>query len=157
MLKKLVLSMLLLALPIYAQIPLPKPHDGGDYWIRNEDTWLDWEVICNELAGRLTPIWPMDDQDPGALLSIDWLVPQWPVIRTFGKGERLQAVPDEGGGILIKDIDGSSWMKVQTRDGRFCFVRANAKYVRPVKPVAPAPLEPLSDEQLWETTTPPEH
>jgi hypothetical protein len=127
---------------------LPKPHGGGDYWIYNENTWMDWEVICNELAGRITPAWPEDDQAPGALLKIDWLVPQWPVVAKFGKGQRLHAVPDEGGGILIKDIDGSSWMKVESGVGGFCFVRANAKYIRPVRPLpgqAPPPEAPAEE------------
>jgi hypothetical protein len=100
------------------------------------------------LAGRLTPNWPADDRDPGALLKIDWLVPRWPVVATFSKGQRLRAVPDEGGGILIKDIDGSSWMKVETGTGGFCFVRANSKYVRPVQPPAPVVAPPAEPTEL---------
>src|SRR5688572_86106 len=100
MLKKLALILLLATLPVWAEPPVPKPHGGGDYWIYNEDTWVDWEVTCKELAGRMTPSWPVDEAAPGALLKVDWLVPQWPVVARFGKGQRLQAVPDEGGGIL---------------------------------------------------------
>lgn len=125
-----------------AQPPVPKPHSGGDYWIYNEHTWLDWEVVSNELVGRLTPQWPANEHEPGALLKVDWLVPQWPVVARFSKGTRLRAVPDEVGGILIKDIDGGSWMKVATPDGRFCFVRANARYIKPVRPVAAPPPNP---------------
>jgi hypothetical protein len=99
-------------------------------------------VVCPELVGRITPAWPADDQEPEALLKIDWLVPQWPVVARFGKGTRLQAVPDEVGGILIKDIDGGSWMKVRSPQGGFCFVRANAKYVKPVRPLPPAAAAP---------------
>jgi hypothetical protein len=148
MLKKLVIAVLFCLLPAFPQ-PVPKPHGGGDYWIYNEHTWLDWEVTCPELVGRITPAWPQDDQAPGALLKIDWLVPQWPVVAKFVKGTRLHAVPDEGGGILIKDIDGSSWMKVDSGKGGFCFVRANSKYIRPVKPLpppAPPMVEPPSPQ-----------
>ena len=140
MLKSLLLmvALALATVPAAAQPPVPKPHSGGDYWIYNEHTWLDWEVVCGELAGRMTPAWPDNDQEPEALLKIDWLVPQWPVVARFGKGTRLQAVPDEGGGILIKDIDGSSWMKVRSDKG-FCFVRANSKFIKPVRPLPPPP------------------
>lgn len=148
MLKRLLISVLLLTATGYAQ-PLPKPHGGGDYWIYNENTWLDWEVVSNELNGRLTPTWPEDEQAPGALLKIDWVVPRWPVVTQFRKGQRLRAQPDEVGGILIKDIDGGSWMKVDIGDGRFCFVRANSKYIKPVKivPVAPPVAEPVVEPE----------
>ncbi len=147
MLKKLLFSALLaaslpLAQPAFAEPPVPKAHAGGDYWIYNEHCWMDWEVICPELVGRITPTWPETDDDPGALLKIDWLVPQWPVVARFAKGARLRAVPDEVGGILIKDIDGGSWMKVETPNGRFCFVRANSKYIRPIRVAAKAPATP---------------
>jgi hypothetical protein len=145
MLKKLLIVFVLCSWPALAEPPVPKPHSGGDYWIYNEHTWLDWEVVCTELVGRMTPSWPQDDQDPGALLKVDWLVPQWPVVAKFAKGTRLQAIPDEVGGILIKDIDGSSWMKVDTGKGGFCFVRANAKYLKPVRPVVQATQPAVAD------------
>lgn len=146
MLKKLLISALLAAaLPVaaaFAEPPVPKAHSGGDYWIYNEHTWVDWEVTCPELVGRITPTWPEDEEEPGALLKVDWLVPQWPAVARYAKGTRLKAVPDECGGILIKDIDGSSWMKVETPNGKFCFVRANAKFIRPIRVAAKAPVAP---------------
>lgn len=139
--KALLLLLCLVAFPAAAQSVPPKPRDGGDYWLRDEESWLDWEVICPELAGRLTPEWPADESSPEALYKIDWLVFRWPKVDTFVKGERLRAVPDEVGGILIKDIDGGTWMKVETHNGRFCFVRANGKYLRPVAPPKPATVQ----------------
>lgn len=140
MLKKLMLTVLLLSalLPALAEPPVPKASAGGDYWIYNEDTWLDWEVTTKELVGRITPEWPENEQAPDALLKIDWLVPQWPVVARYPQGSRLRAVPDDCGGILIKDIDGGSWMKVESPKGGFCFVRANSKYIKPVRPAAQA-------------------
>lgn len=166
--KTLLILCCLLALPLSAQtqapIP-PKPRDGGEYWLRDEDTWLDWEVLSSELAGRLTPDWPADESSPEALYNIDWLVFKWPKIVTFSKGERLRAVPDEVGGILIKDIDGGTWMKVQAPNGGFCFVRANGKYVRPVAPrtadaprpahnSAPSPVETPHSSTLISAPSP---
>lgn len=143
--KTFVIMACLLVLPTAAQgANPPRPRDGGDYWLRDEETWLDWEVICPELAGRLTPSWPSDESSPEALYKIDWLVFQWPKVDQFVKGERLRAIPDEVGGILIKDIDGGTWMKVQTRNGGFCFVRANGKYVRPVVAPKAPPVEKVA-------------
>lgn len=139
--KALLLLLCLVAFPAAAQSVPPKPRDGGDYWLRDEESWLDWEVICPELAGRLTPEWPADESSPEALYKIDWLVFRWPKVDTFVKGERLRAVPDEVGGILIKDIDGGTWMKVETHNGGFCFVRANGKYLRPVAAPKPATVQ----------------
>lgn len=115
----------------WAQAPLPRAYGGGDYWVRSEHTWYDWEVTCPELAGRLPTNWPEDEEVAGALLGIDWTANRWPVIARFKRGERLRVKPDLAGGFLIKDIDGSSWMKVDLGEGRICFVRANARYVRP--------------------------
>jgi len=133
-------------------IPMPRPYPGGDYWVRNEHTWMDWEVQSAELSGRLCRDWPQDDQQPGALLHIDWNVQRWPVVTSFRKGDRLRVKPDEAGGFLIKDIDGNSWMKVDLGADQFCFVRAHARYVKPVQvtPVeTPSPL-PAQDEGLEE-------
>lgn len=138
MLKKLMITLLLSTLPLSAQPPVPKPCSAGDYWTRSEHTWLHWEVVSTELNGRLTPAWPLDEEDPEALLGIDWVVPQWPVVAKFGKGDLLYAVTDENGGDLIKDIDGGTWMKVRAPQGGFCFIRASAKFVRPVAPEAVA-------------------
>lgn len=128
--------------PAGAEYFTPRPYSGGDYWLRIEQPWLDWEVTCPELAGRLTPSWPTNDEEPGALLEIDWAVSRWPVIRKFAKGDHIKARPDSVGGTMIKDLDGSSWMRVQLEDGRMCFVRANSRYLRPLEPAlaAPSPL-----------------
>ena len=123
-------------------IPMPRPYPGGDYWVRNEHTWLDWEVQCPELSGRLCRDWPQDDQQPGALLHVDWNVQRWPIVNTFHKGDRLRVKPDEAGGFLIKDIDGNSWMKVDLGSEQFCFVRAHARYVKPITPVVEEPASP---------------
>jgi hypothetical protein len=124
---------LILCSPLaWAQNSLPKPYGGGDYWLRIEEPWLDWEVVCPELAGRLTPSWPANEEEPGALLEIDWNLARWPLVKKFAKGERLRARPDSVGGIMIKDIDGSTWMKVELEGGQLCFVRCNARYLRPI-------------------------
>ena len=131
-------------LPGWAQPPTPpRPFSGGDYWVRNENTWLDWEVTCPQLSGHLTNSWPENDEEPGALLPIDWRMHKWPVVIKFGQGERLKARPDSVGGIMWKDFDGSTWMRVQMNETQFCFVRANAKYLKPIKLEMTAATEPV--------------
>lgn len=153
--KGFMIAVWLFTLPVLA-VPIPKPTGGGgDYWIYNENTWLDWVVVSPELVGRLTPKWPSEDAEPDALTKVDWVVYRWPVVAKFVKGQRLRAVPDDCGGILIKDIDGGTWMKVETGSGTFCFVRANAKYLKPIGPdpglkpmLSPSPQpspEPMGD------------
>lgn len=110
--------------------PRPKPLRGGDYWLRNENAWMEWEA-ASDLTGRLTPQWPADFQEPGALLEIDWRIERWPVVHKFAKGEHLQALPDAGGMVIMKDIDGSSWLRVKLENGQICFVRANSKFLKP--------------------------
>lgn len=152
---------ILLSLCAQAQISMPRPYSGGDYWVRNENTWYDWEVTAPELVGRLPADWPVDDEVAGALLHIDWAVQRWPVVARFQKGQRLRIKPDSVGGFLIKDLDGNSWMKVDLGDGKICFVRANARWVKPASPpipaavVTPAPSstpDPVSTEEATSPT-----
>jgi hypothetical protein len=103
---------------------------------------MDWEVTCTQLNGHLTGSWPANDEEPGALLAIDWKMHGWPVVARFAKGDRLKARPDSVGGIMWKDFDGSTWMRVQLNENQFCFVRANAKYLKPVKLEMTAATEP---------------
>lgn len=133
---------ILLSLCAQAQMSAPKPYAGGEFWVRNENTWFDWEVTSNDLVGRLTPDWPADDEVAGALLNIDWTVNRWPAVAHFHKGDHLRIRPDSVGGFLIKDFNGSSWMKVDLGDGRICFVRANSKCVKPCAP-PPAAIIPV--------------
>ena len=130
-------------LPCWSQPPTPKPYSGGDYWVRNENTWLDWEVTCPQLSGHLCSEWPENDEEPGALLNLDWKISRWPVVAKFSKGDYLKARPDSVGGIMWKDFDGSTWMRVQVTPDHACFVRANAKFLKPVKFETAASREPV--------------
>ena len=148
--KRLFLLLLLPALSLAQPATPPKPFSGGDYWVRNENTWTEWEVTCNELSGHLSPAWPANDEEPGALLNLDWRMGGWPVVIKFPKGQHLRARPDSVGGSMWKDFDGNTWLRVENGDGQFCFVRANSRFLKPVAstvaPVvvepAPVPLEP---------------
>ena len=136
--KRLLLGLLILMPGLTSAQPLspPKPFAGGDYWVRNEHTWTEWEVTTKELSGHLSPAWPVNDEEPGALLNLDWRMGGWPVVNKFAKGERVKARPDSVGGSMWKDFDGNTWLRVETAENQFCFVRANAKFLKPVAPTS---------------------
>lgn len=144
-----------------AAAPLPRAYSGGDYWVRNENTWMDWEVTCPQLVGRLTPQWPSDEEVAGATLGVDWAVARWPEVTRFSKGQTLRVKPDSAGGFLIKDLDGNSWMKVDLGEGKICFVRANARFVKPIKSTVPAEtagtygLDPAAETSVSESPATP--
>jgi len=100
--------------------------------LRNEETWLRWEVVPKTVPGRLASNWPSDWQRVGALIDMDWVVGSWPVVSHFVHGTRLRALPDAGGGIFVKDIDGGSWLRVALPSGGLCFVRAHRASLKPV-------------------------
>ncbi|MFN8609351.1 MAG: hypothetical protein U0931_17565 [Vulcanimicrobiota bacterium] len=138
--KRLLFLMMLPALSLAQPLTPPRPYAGGDYWVRNENTWSEWEVVCAELSGHLSSAWPINDEEPGALLNLDWRMGGWPVVIKFPKGQRLKARPDSVGGSMWKDFDGNTWLRVQVADNQFCFVRANARFLKPVASAPPAAL-----------------
>ena len=136
--KRMMFLLLFPALSLAQPVTPPKPFAGGDYWVRNENTWCEWEVTCNELSGHLSPAWPANDEEPGALLNLDWRMGGWPVVIKFPKGQHLKARPDSVGGSMWKDFDGNTWLRVQNGEGQFCFVRANSRFLKPVASTQPS-------------------
>ncbi|WP_293333647.1 hypothetical protein [Microcoleus sp. CAWBG58] len=69
-------------------------------------------------------------------------VSQWPVVTTFRRGERLEAVTGNNANqIMIADSNGKPWLPISTDKGN-CFVRANSRFVKPVRE-NPTTLKPL--------------
>lgn len=69
-------------------------------------------------------------------------VSQWPVVTSFRRGQRLQAVTGNNANqIAIADIQGKPWLPVDTEKGN-CFVRANSRFIKPIRE-NPTTLEPL--------------
>lgn len=155
--KRLLFLLLVTAMSVAQPLTPPKPFAGGDYWVRNENTWTEWEVVCGELSGHLSPAWPVNDEEPGALLNLDWRMGGWPVVIKFPKGQRIKARPDSVGGSMWKDFDGNTWLRVQTAENQFCFVRANARFLKPVASsnspaAAPVPAGQDASQPVVETT-----
>ena len=69
-------------------------------------------------------------------------VSQWPVVTTFRRGKRLQAVTGNNANqIMIADSQGKPWLPISTDKGN-CFVRANSRFIKPIRE-NPTTLEPL--------------
>ena len=117
-------------------VPVPKAGYGGDYWTRNEHAWTTWVVLGKHpLPARRAEGFPEDWQAPEALLSVRWDIPKWPEVARFPPGTRLTACSDEAGGNIVKDDDGSSWLRVYLDSGAksIGFVRCNKKWLQPVR------------------------
>ena len=130
------LLLLLSTSSAYAQsMPFPKADKNGDFVIRG---YPYWEVVDTDpagLNGRLS----MDH-------SYEWFSPgceyrkrniyEWPVVRRFKKGTLLLADLSPAGFCTSFDDRGKPWIRVSIDSefgGIICYVRANEKYIKPVK------------------------
>ncbi|MBE9183360.1 hypothetical protein IQ270_01120 [Microcoleus sp. LEGE 07076] len=69
-------------------------------------------------------------------------VSQWPVVTSFRRGKRLQAVTGNNADqIMIADSQGKPWLPISTEKGN-CFVRANSRFIKPIRE-NPTTLKPL--------------
>lgn len=119
-----------------AAVPLPRAGWGGDYWTRNEQSWPVWAVVGKSpIPARLAAGFPADWQAPDALLGVRWDIARWPEVARLSPGTRLTACPDQVGGNIVKDDDGSSWLRIylDPEHHNIGFVRCNKKWLQPVK------------------------
>lgn len=126
--------MILLAwLSACASAALPQPDHAGDFHPRTLQR--DWAVVDTDpagLNGRLATNFPQNWEDPRETWPSSEVL-QWPVVASFAPGSRLKAVHGNLGAIFLQDRSGRSWLMVFRPDGRgVCFVRANARFIRPV-------------------------
>jgi hypothetical protein len=112
---------------------MPSPDAQGEYGRRTLHT--RWQVVDADpqgLNGRLAENFPRlydDARQPWPTTE----VLTWPVVERFPKGRILEAVTGNVGVMLIKETSGRTWMMVRRSDGGVCFVRANHRFLRPVK------------------------
>jgi hypothetical protein len=114
---------------------------NGDYvpGFRGRTHYSQWQVVDpdpNGLNCRSTdPTGGPLKLDNLALNQID--IPQWPVLKTFKPGTKLEALPRNSGDLTaqINDQRGNSWIAIRTNNqGGSCLVRANIKFVRSLLP-----------------------
>lgn len=113
--------------------PFPKTDKNGDYILPFSHIY--WEVADkdpNGLNGRLSKDFPVNWNDA----RTKWPnsnVAKWPVVARFGYGKVLNAVNGNRGINRMLDANGKPWLMIEISKGKYCFVRANKKYIVPVR------------------------
>jgi hypothetical protein len=135
-------------------LALPVANPQGDYPVpparQRGNRQVNWVVVDSDSQGlncRMAQRFRSISVD--ALDAPDELfeknkhnVSQWPVVTTFRRGKRLQAVTGNNANqIMISDSQGKPWLPISTDQGN-CFVRANSRFVKPVRE-NPTTLKPL--------------
>ncbi len=120
----------------YPQGSLPVPDKNGDY-ISGTRSQVYWIVVDtdynNGLNGRLAANFPRNWEDINAKWPEDKNIGAWPVVARFHHGSVLNAARGNAGIIMQKDENNKPWIMMQIDAERVCFVRANSKYIKPVR------------------------
>jgi len=111
---------------------LPLANENGDYAKRTAHLyWIVVDTDPSGLNGRLSPDFPSDWENP----TIGWPkmnIGQWPVVKRFAKGTILNGCMGNCG-VLHYDVNNKPWLMVSVGIKHICFVRANSKYIKPVR------------------------
>ena len=116
---------------------LPKADSNGDYSGRtSHKNWIvvdpDPEGVNCRWSETMPTSWYAPDTKLPALT-----ISQWSVVRRFIKdtsSQNLTANAAPAGFVTINDESGKPWLKVSIgSNDRICLVRANSKYVQPVR------------------------
>ncbi len=115
--------------------PIPVPDAKGDYrdcgvhryWIVVEK---DWE---NGLNGRVSPSFPKNYEAEDCTWPSKPDINKWPVVTRFLPETALTAGQVNGVTISLDDNRGNPWLMVTYGTDRVCFVRANSRYIKPMK------------------------
>jgi hypothetical protein len=132
---------------------VPVPNQQGDYpktsfnppkSVDRQSTWKvfdpDPQGLRCRMAKQFQDIDVVSDDAPQALFQRN-NISQWPIVRIFRRGQRIQAETGPRGQIVVLDSKGSPWFPIRIAKGD-CFVRANNRFIRPV-PENPTTLIPL--------------
>lgn len=133
----LILSLFVLMIQQAAaqEMPVPGSDKNGDYNIRGYPYWQVVDEDPSGLNGRLSMDHPFQWFSPGCGYEDD-KISQWPIIRRFKKGTILSADLSPAGFCMSMDDRGKPWIRVSIDTepgGIICYVRANRKFVKPVK------------------------
>ena len=116
---------------------LPKAGSNGDY--SGKTSHQKWIVVDPDPEGvncRWSEAMPTSWYAPDTKLPA-LSISQWSVVRRFAKdtsSQNLTANTTPAGFVTINDESGKPWLKVNIgSNDRICLVRANSKYVQPVR------------------------
>ncbi len=129
-----VLALSLIPALAVAASNLPKPNASGDYVVRTGHRF--WVVVDPDPRGvncRWSPAMPANWYDPVAKLP-PATIDQWPVVRRFKKATVLTSNTFPAGFALMFDTRNKPWLKVNVgTNEQICLVRANTKFIQPIK------------------------
>jgi hypothetical protein len=130
LLLSLILSFFFISLSFASE--LPKADKNGDYKGRTlHRYWLVTDKDYNGLNGRLSEDFPKDYESPRSVWPKS-NVAEWPVVAKFLPGTILNGRNGNVGIIFINDKNGNPWIMISIDMDKYCFVRANKKYIKPV-------------------------
>ncbi|MBE9094175.1 hypothetical protein [Tychonema sp. LEGE 07203] len=134
------------AIPVANQqgdYPVPPPRTRGNRQVNWVVVDPDSQGLNCRMAQRFRSISVDGINAPDELFERNkHNVSQWPVVTTFRRGQRLQAVTGNNANqIMISDTQGKPWLPVLTDKGN-CFVRANSRFIKPIRE-NPTTLKPL--------------
>lgn len=119
---------------LWAQNGLPQPDKNGDFRDRFvHPYWIVTDTDSGGLNGRLSPDFPINWEDCGAIWPKYPKISGWPVVIKFSSGMILNAVNGNCGMIRIDDENKKPWMMIRIDNDKICFVRSNIKYIKPVQ------------------------
>jgi hypothetical protein len=120
-----------------AKQALPKADANGDYSSKtSHKKWIVVDPDPNGVNCRWSEEMPTSWYAPDAKLP-PLNINQWPVVRRFKENtpsQNLIANLSPAGFATLNDQSGKPWLKVTNgSNDQICFVRANSKYVQPVR------------------------
>lgn len=132
--KSLIALMFCLVPTIAVAAPLPKPNSTGDY--AGNIGHQSWVVVDPDPDGvncRWSKAMPTNWYAPDAKLP-PLTIGQWAIVKRFSRNTILKANLTPAGFATITDTLKKPWLKVDIGENdRICFVRANARFIRPVR------------------------
>ncbi|MFB2924280.1 MULTISPECIES: hypothetical protein [Aerosakkonema] len=115
------------------ETPLPRADRNGNYPLVMSERWVVVDPDPNGLNCRWSSRMPREWMDPGATFP-RMNISEWPVVRRFRKNTRIGVNLGPAGSGTFEDENGLPWLKVSIDDDdRICLVRANSRFVRPVR------------------------
>jgi hypothetical protein len=114
--------------------PLPRPNSTGDYIGRtSHQSWVVVDPDPDGVNCRWSKAMPAEWYAPDAKLP-PLTIGQWAIVKRFRRNTVLKANLTPAGFATITDTLKKPWLKVDIGENdRICFVRANARYIRPVQ------------------------
>ncbi|MCC3408783.1 MAG: hypothetical protein JGK17_25045 [Microcoleus sp. PH2017_10_PVI_O_A] len=135
-------------------LALPVANQQGDYPVppgrQRGNRQLNWVVVDSDSQGlncrmakgfQSVSVDGIDAPDE-LFVRNKHNVSQWPVVTTFRRGKRLEAVTGNNANqIVITDTQGKPWLPILTDKGN-CFVRYNSRFIKAIRE-NPTTLKPL--------------